>query len=92
MSKFEAYEENAVRKLGDKIGYRRLMQLGEEMWRKRLTARKQEGAEHTVGPCSAFLVQCPHPEVDGNGHCEWCRGSGRLTARVAELITIRSSN
>ena len=78
-------EENAVRQLGDLIGYGRMMQLAEQVWRKKLAPQGLEGGEHTTGPCAAFMVPCPHPEHDANGHCNWCCGAGRVTKRIAEI-------
>lgn len=76
-------EEQAVRDLGDSIGYGRLMQLAERIWNA-----KQPGAAHSVGCCVAFLVPCPCPESgrDANGFCDWCCGSGRVTKKVLEAI------
>lgn len=80
-------EENAVRTLGDDIGYGRMMQLAEQLWRKRLGGL--QGGEHTTGPCAVFMVPCPHPEngQDANGHCDWCCGSGRVTKKVLAAMT-----
>ena len=74
-------EENAVRQLGDLIGYGRMMQLAEQVWRKKLKADVLEGGEHTTGPCAMFMVRCPHPKEaeDKNGHCDLCCGAGRVT-------------
>lgn len=72
-------EENAVRELGDLIGYGRMMQLAEQIWEK-----KMPGAAHSTGPCTSMLVPCPHLERDENLHCKWCCGSGRVTKRVLE--------
>lgn len=74
-------EENAVRQLGDLIGYGRMMQLAEQIWRKKLQADGLEGGEHTTGPCAVFMVRCPHPKEaeDANGHCDLCCGAGRVT-------------
>lgn len=80
-------EENAVRQLGDLIGYGRTMQLAEKLWRRKLQTSGLEGGEHTTGPCAALMVPCPHPEQSENEHCDWCCGSGRLTKRVAQLAT-----
>lgn len=76
-------EEDAVRRLGDAIGYGRLMQLAEKLWNAR-----QPGASLSVGPCVAFLVPCPCPESgrDEHGHCTWCSGAGRVTERVRAAI------
>lgn len=86
-----AAEEEAVRRLGDQIGYGRVMQLGEEMWRRKMVAMGYPaGSEHSVGPCVCMLERCPHladdPRsewFDANGHCDWCCGAGRVTKRVA---------
>lgn len=52
-------EENAVRQLGQHIGYGRTMQLCEQLWRR----MDQKGMELSVGPCAGMLVACPCPEV-----------------------------
>jgi hypothetical protein len=76
-------EERAVRDLGERIGYGRVMQLVEKIWNA-----KVPGGAHSHGPCVAFLVPCPCPASgrDANGHCEWCCGAGRVTARVARAM------
>lgn len=81
-------EENAVRQLGNEIGYGRMMQLAEQVWRKKLMADGLAGGEHTTGPCAAFMVPCPHPERDANGHCDWCCGAGRIAKRIAEIAHV----
>lgn len=78
-------EENAVRQLCDAIGYGRTMQLAEQLWRKKLSLQGLAGCEHTVGPCAALMVPCPHPEGKG-GNCDWCCGSGRVTKKVFETM------
>lgn len=88
MGRLEDQEEAAVRQLGDAIGYGRMMQLAEQMWRKKLELQGLQGGEHTTGPCATFMRPCPHPELDGNGHCTWCCGAGRLTQRVAEIAAL----
>ncbi len=50
-------EALAVRRLGDQIGYGRLMQLAEQEWRRKLEAQGLAGGEHTVGPCRATLAE-----------------------------------
>lgn len=77
----DAAEERDVRELGDRIGYGRMMQLAEQIWR---TLPYGDKGAHSVGPCVGLLVKCPHPKNgrDKNGHCEWCCGSGRVTERV----------
>lgn len=80
-------EERLVRDLGDAIGYGRLMQLAEEIWRDKAIADGTPGSEITTGPCAAFMIacSCPPSGLDRNGHCEWCCGSGRVTRLVGEL-------
>lgn len=80
-------EKDLVRAIGDRIGYGRLMQLAEEVWREKASAEGLHGSEHTTGPCAAFMVRCQcleeeKPELDRNGHCDWCCGAGRVTERV----------
>jgi len=77
-------EENAVRQLGELIGYGRTMQLCEQIWSAK--GGINSGVAHSVGPCVAFMVPCPHPELDDNGHCDWCCGSGRVTDRVLKAM------
>jgi hypothetical protein len=85
-------EEAAVRKLGDAIGYGRMMQLAERIWNE-----KQPGGAHSTGPCVFFLVPCPHLTtkniawLDENGHCDWCCGAGRVTKRVAAAMAFISA-
>lgn len=81
-------EENAVRQIGDLIGYGRVMQLAEQIWRKKLEPKGFAGGELTVGPCAAMMVPCPHSEFDQNGHCVWCCGSGRVTERVLQAMIL----
>lgn len=76
----DAAERPVVRELGERIGYGRVMQLCEELWRE-----KQPGGEHTVGPGGMFMVPCPHPEGGNLVGCDWCCGSGRITRRIAEI-------
>lgn len=71
-------EETAVQKLGEKIGYGRVMQLAELLWSK-----KVPGGAHSVGPCLRSLVPClcDYPVI-----CDWCEGSGRVTKRVMQAM------
>lgn len=82
----DSEEEAAVRRLGDAIGYGRVMQLAEQEWRKILAPLGLEGAEHSTGPCVALMAPCPHPGSGGPGNCEWCCGAGRVTQRVLKAI------
>jgi hypothetical protein len=78
-------EEAKVQELGDKIGYGRIMQLAQELWRNKLALEGMAGGELTVGPCAAMMVPCIHPVVDSNGHCKVCCGSGSVTKWIATL-------
>lgn len=81
-------EETAVRQLGELIGYGRTMQLCEQLWGKSLKRDGwPTGGQHSVGPCVAMLVPCPHTGYDGPVECDWCCGSGRVTKRVLEAMT-----
>jgi hypothetical protein len=82
-------EENAVRQLGEAIGYGRVMQLAEQIW----TKDDPIGAL-TVGTATVFLVPCPHPQSgrSANGHCDWCCGSGRVTKKVLKAIEASSAS
>ena len=76
-------EEDAVRILGDAIGYGQLMQLAEQIWK----AKDKKGGNQTVGPCSVFMVPCKHWVKDENGHCNICCGSGRVTQGVEAIAS-----
>lgn len=80
----EEREEEAVRQIGNAIGYGRVMQLCEKIWNK-----LQPGGAHSTGPCVALLVPCPHEPGQRASDCDWCCGSGRITGRV--LKALRSS-
>lgn len=79
----KASARDAVRALGERIGFGHVMQLCNQLWRK-----VQPGNEHSIGPCAAFLVECPHARIGIDASkCEWCCGTGRVTKRVAEAFT-----
>ena len=82
-------EEEAVRELGDAIGYGRLMQLTEQLWAE-ANARNgvPKGAEHAHYCCVALLVPCVcvGGEPEDTAHCDWCCGAGRVTKAVHKLI------
>ena len=89
-------EEAEVRRLGDQIGYGRLMQAAESIWREKAIAQGTPGSEHTTGPCAALMVKCGCHEPDPRRewfsdnemvHCDWCCGAGRVTARVRRAMS-----
>ena len=95
-----AAEEQAVERLGDEIGYGRLMQAAETVWRRKAIANGTPGGEHTTGPCASMMVTCPHredsaednhPEWFSYGSCDWCCGAGRVTTRVAKAMRQKQS-
>ena len=78
-----AFEETRlVKALGDAIGYGRIMQLSEQLWRVALEAEDCAGGEHSAGPAAAFLVPCGC--VGADILCDWCCGTGRVTKRVRQ--------
>lgn len=86
MSARDDAEENAVRDLGSRIGFGRVMQLAEQEWAKALAmSGDPPGGEKTTGPCSYFMAPCSHNGVPAH-ECDWCCGSGRVTKRVAQAM------
>jgi hypothetical protein len=81
-------EKQLIRHLGDTMGYGRIMQLCNEIWREKLVEQGILGGEFVYGPCAAFTIPCKHPEKDENGHCEWCSGAGWVTKHAANAQTI----
>lgn len=86
-------EDPHVTDLGHRIGFGRVMQAAEAAWSRIASEKGVHGSNHTVGPCAALLVTCPHREEggsekwrDANGHCDWCCGAGRVTERVAQAM------
>jgi hypothetical protein len=79
-------ERQAVRDLGEAIGYGRLMQLAEELWREKLVPEGIQGGELTVGPCASMMVPCAHSVRDSSGYCEICCWTGRVTKWVAAHV------
>jgi hypothetical protein len=75
-------ERDAVRRLGEQIGYGRTMQLCEELWNE----HEPKGHGHSVGPCLALLTPCACVESEpGPASCNWCCGTGRVTQHVRIL-------
>jgi hypothetical protein len=81
------YKEAAVRQLGEDIGYGRVMQAAEKMWREKLSATGHEGGELTTGPCAAFVVRCPHTvdKFDGRRDPGDAAGVEALTGSAIDL-------
>ena len=76
-----ASEERMVKTLGEKIGYGRMMQLAQKLWRQALIDQGYPpGGEFVSGPCKALTVEC-----GCKSGCDWCEGSGWLTKKVKEL-------
>lgn len=72
------YEEFAARQLGSNIGYGRMMQLAQQLWRESLIKQGYPpGGEFAYGPCVALTVPC-----GCQGSCDWCNGAGWLTHKV----------
>jgi hypothetical protein len=88
------YEVYAVRELGDRIGYGRMMQLAERLWGDKLVREgggneQMRGGAHSVGPCVGMLVQCVCEGRD-MGNCDWCCGTGRVTRLVGHVQRIQN--
>lgn len=73
-----------VRELGQQIGFGSVMHLASEIWGEET---EPKGHQHTVGPCAALTVSCPHPFNDGIATgCDVCEGCGLITKWVADKI------
>ena len=64
-----------MQQLGDRIGYGNLMVRASKIWRNFVG-----GGAFAVGPCIGLTEPCGC----GSG-CDWCAGSGWLTAKVKAL-------
>lgn len=85
-------DDHQVQELSERIGYGNVMHSASRLWGAKLEAEGYPRGNHTVGPCEALTVTCPHPERDVNGHCTWCCGCGWVTERVFEIMkTIKPS-
>lgn len=77
-------ETMLVASVGNRIGFGRVMQLCEQVWReKEARVDGVGGGEYTVGPCAVSLVPCgcSTRPVDW---CAWCVAVGRVTKLVRE--------
>lgn len=80
-------ESERVQRLGERMGYGRVMQLAESLWRAKLVREQGfSGGELTVGPSAAALTPCDCV-TQNQADCDWCCGTGRVTDRV--LIAMR---
>lgn len=77
-------ERTVLQVVGEAIGYGRVMQLASELWNE----KHPQGGALTVGPCTSFMVDCPHPDVTHPpfSSCDWCCGSGKVTQRVLKAM------
>ena len=89
-----AREKEAVKDLGEVIGYGAMMQLAQECWRDADIARGfPPGMEHTCGPAAAETVPCGCREDNREdlSSCDWCCGCGWLTKKVKALQAAEKS-
>ncbi len=75
-----SHEKIQVKRLGDAIGYGRMMQCAQECWKEVLQEQGFEGGEFAYGPCVGMTVPC-----GCKSNCDWCCGSGWLTKHVKQL-------
>lgn len=75
-------EREAVRSLGDNIGYGNMMDLAQECWRDVLASDNLAGGEFAIGPCVSMTVPCG---CDSAKDCDWCCGSRWLTKHVKRM-------
>lgn len=76
-----------VRELGARIGFGATMQYASECWGENLSQDGYpSGGQFVLGPCAAMTVDCESVQ-HRKGHCEWCCGTRRVTARVAQAIS-----
>lgn len=86
----EEQEEKLAQLFADQygIGYGRLMQIWQKLWREYLVKiGGNGGGEFAIGPCVAMLVPCQcvedeEPELEQGRHCGWCCGTHKVTERV----------
>jgi hypothetical protein len=80
-------ERNAVRNLGDQIGYGHMMRLAQSLWRETLQKEWDlAGGEFIVGPCVSMTVPCVCVDSGDLPHeCDYCCGSRWLTKGVKVL-------
>lgn len=78
----QSTHEDRVRDLAKELGYGRIMQLCEQLWRQDL-ADLDVGGELTVGPAAKFLVPC---SCGVDEDCDWCCGAGRVTKLVRAVV------
>lgn len=77
-----ASEEAEVERLGDRIGYGRLMQAASTVW-----GRKDSQFVCIKGPPRLLTVPCVCVlGGESPGNCDWCCGVGLVTERVMRAI------
>lgn len=69
-------EVESVRVQFERMGYGRVMQIANQLWKE----RHPIGA-HSIGPCEVFMVSCDCE----NSECDLCCGSGKITKGVKQL-------
>ncbi len=91
MTRAERVVVEAALALGGGVpAFGELMRQAEAGWRLWLAGQGHPpGGEFAVGPCAGMLVSCQcateaEPQLDENGHCEWCCGTRRVTQKVRE--------
>ena len=78
-----ADEAQSVREIGQRIGYGRVMQLAQMLWRHYLEdMHAAPGGETVVGPCAMSTVPCG---CQRPRDCDWCCGCGWLTPLVKKV-------
>jgi len=73
-------EKKLIKRIGDQIGYGRMMQLAQECWREVLIPQGLEGGEFQSGPCVGMTEPC-----GCKGGCDWCAGALWLTKHVKTI-------
>lgn len=79
-------EEEYVRETFTQLGFGRVMQIANKLWRETLEQQGLEGGQFAIGPCETFTVKCHHPILDKHGHCDLCCGCGWITKGVQSIL------
>lgn len=84
-----AAQTEEVRHLCQAIGYGRVMNEAERLWREHESTLGHDASiVPAIGPPRRFLVACMCAEArpTRQGDCEWCCGTGRVTKRVRRAM------